>query len=563
MEQGLMIFLVIAAAIVISVIVSVYSKRKKLRELKDKIAYSWGKTPKQKYKEADFDRIKGYHLNRKENIEDRNVIDDITWNDIDMDNIFKRMNSTQSSIGEEYFYDLLRRPVFDQNILNEREKLIELFSNNKGLREKLQLFLGKVGKTDASNVSNYFFKNSKYKGKAFIFKILSAAAFIAPFLCFINVGMGVTLTLGMFILNMIIHFGVKNNIGWQLEVLAYIINMVSKAKKLADENLPELKEYNEVLKNNLKDIYIITRKAFFLFTINNTDLLTEYIRIVFLREAIEYETVMSTIKNYSDNFLKIYEIFGLLDSIISIASYRKSLQYYTIPELYSESESKKKRLSFTDLCHPLIDEPVPNSIAIDKSVLLTGSNASGKSTFLKTVAINAIFAQTINTCLAKEYKADFFMVFSSMALKDNLLGNESYFVVETKSLKRILDYLNEEISCLCFVDEVLRGTNTIERVAASSQILYHLSESNCLCFAATHDIELSYILIDHYSNYHFQERIEEGNILFDYKLYEGRSNTRNAIKLLSLIGYNEGVVKSAESMANHFLSEGKWKAANQ
>lgn len=562
MDQGYMIFLFIAAAIVISIIVSVYSKMKRLRDLKDKIAYSWGKTPKQKYKEEDFKRIKDYHINKTENIEDRNVIDDITWNDIDMDNIFKRMNSTQSSIGEEYLYDMLRRPVFDQSILNEREKLIELFSNNKGLREKLQLFLGKVGKTDASNISNYFFNKNKYRGKAFIFKILSAAAFIAPFLCFINVGLGVTLALGMLVMNMIIHFNVKSQIGWQLEVLAFIINMVSKAKKLSDENIPELKEYNETLRENLKDIYKITRKAFFLFTISNTDIFTEYIRIAFLREAVEYETVMSTLKTHGENFLKIYEVFGLLDSMISVASYRKSLQYYTTPELY-KAGGKNERLSFTDLYHPLIEEPVPNSISIDKSVLLTGSNASGKSTFLKTVAINAIFAQTINTCLAKEYKADYFMVFSSMALKDNLLGNESYFVVETKSLKRILDYLNEDVSCLCFVDEVLRGTNTIERVAASSQILYHLSQSNCLCFAATHDIELSYTLADDYSNYHFQERIEEGNIIFDYKLYEGRSNTRNAIKLLSIIGYNEGVVKCAESMANYFLSEGKWKAANQ
>jgi DNA mismatch repair ATPase MutS len=272
---------------------------------------------------------------------------------------------------------------------------------------------------------------------------------------------------------------------------------------------------------------------------------------------------MSAIKKHGDNFLKIYEIFGLLDSMISIASYRESLKYYTVPQFYERNAGNNKRLSFTEAFHPLVKEPVPNSICIERPVLLSGSKASGKSTFLKTVAINAIFAQTIHTCLAKEYNTDWFMVFSSMALKDNLLGNESYFVVETKSLKRILDYLNEDIACLCFVDEVLRGTNTVERVAASSQILYHLSQSNSLCFAATHDIELSYILNKYYTNYHFQERIEEREIIFDYKLYEGRSNTRNAIKLLSIIGYNENVVKNAENMANDFIAEGKWKAANE
>lgn len=103
---------------------------------------------------------------------------------------------------------------------------------------------------------------------------------------------------------------------------------------------------------------------------------------------------------------------------------------------------------------------------MEKGVLLTGSNASGKSTFLKTVAVNAILSQSVNTCMAKKYEAPLFHVYSSMALRDNMDSGESYYIVEIKALRRILDAAEQEkIPVLCFVDEVLRGTNTVERIA--------------------------------------------------------------------------------------------------
>ena len=113
----------------------------------------------------------------------------------------------------------------------------------------------------------------------------------------------------------------------------------------------------------------------------------------------------------------------------------------------------------------------------------------------------------------------------------------------------------------CFVDEVLRGTNTIERIAASAQILKSLSCDNVLCFAATHDIELTYMLEDSYSNYHFQEEVieEKNDILFDYILYSGRAVSRNAIKLLSMIGYEKEIIKRAERSAEEFLKKGEWR----
>ena len=197
-----------------------------------------------------------------------------------------------------------------------------------------------------------------------------------------------------------------------------------------------------------------------------------------------------------------------------------------------------------------------------KSSFFFGANASGKSTFLKTVAINAILAQTIHTCMAQRYESSFFRIYSSMALRDDLVGQESYYIVEIKALKRILDVLDEEMPVLCFVDEVLRGTNTVERIAASSHILKSLSRDDVICFAATHDIELTHMLETEYDNYHFQEEVKNNDILFDYILYPGRATSRNAIKLLSIMGYDQNIISAAETSAERFLKTGEWTLEN-
>ena len=191
-------------------------------------------------------------------------------------------------------------------------------------------------------------------------------------------------------------------------------------------------------------------------------------------------------------------------------------------------------------------------------MLLTGSNASGKSTFLKTVAINGILAQTIYTSAASRFILPPSEIYSSMALRDNLSQNDSYYMAEIKSIKRILDKAAEGKEILCFIDEVLRGTNTIERIAASSEILKALKRENVICFAATHDIELTYILEDDYANYHFEEEVSGDDVKFNYHLNKGRTVTRNAIRLLKVLGYPSEIVEGAMEKVSDFTETGKW-----
>lgn len=536
-----------------------YKKRSSAKKLLRSIKERWGGAPVEKYREEDMEALKGYFDNLKGAETGRTFLDDITWNDLDMDSIFKRVNNTQSTVGEEYLYSLIREPIMDPAQLNERDKLVEFFQKNPEPRIRLQSMLAGLGKKRYAGVSNYFFSTAEYKPfRRNRYLLQLAVLLLSPFIMVFDLPTGVLILIAIFFINMTTYYKAKNELSGYLDSMSYMVNLISYSRKIADCNIPEVKDYSEKLKKTASKMKGTSVKSFYQIFYNTQDPFFEYIKILFLVELISFESINKKITKHRSELRALFETVGLLDSLISVASLRESVPFYSVPELYKAGSRKKSGLSFKEIYHPLIDEPVTNSAEINKPVLVTGSNASGKSTFLKTVAINAVFAQTISTCFAKEYKSSIFMIFTSMALRDDLQSNESYYIAEIKSLKRILDSLNDQIPLFCVIDEVLRGTNTIERISASSEVMRYLSGKNCICMTATHDIELVSILEGLFDNYHFQESFQESNIVFDYRLYPGRSKTRNAIKLLEVMGYPEATVKAARKTAEHFERSGTW-----
>jgi DNA mismatch repair ATPase MutS len=99
----------------------------------------------------------------------------------------------------------------------------------------------------------------------------------------------------------------------------------------------------------------------------------------------------------------------------------------------------------------------------------------------------------------------------------------------------------------------------VERIAASSRILHTIANSNALMFAATHDIELTYMLEECFTNYHFEEQISNDTISFDYRLKEGRATTQNAISLLGMLGYPEDIIHKSRMSASYFIENGEWQ----
>ena len=141
---------------------------------------------------------------------------------------------------------------------------------------------------------------------------------------------------------------------------------------------------------------------------------------------------------------------------------------------------------------------------------------SGKTTFLKMIGVNAVFAQTIITCLAESYQTRFFRVLTLIGRKDNLIEGKSYYLDEIQALLRLVEPEPDSTARLCLLDELFRGTNSAERIAASVEVLLYLEKRNGCTLASTHDLEITQLVGSDFVNYHFQEKIEEGEITFNY-----------------------------------------------
>ena len=540
-----------------------YRNRKQRRIILKKMRRLYGKVPEREYSPGDIEAISHYF--RRKAGKDF-YIDDITWNDLDMDRIFMLVNQTVSSPGEDVLYSILRIPLFDRKRVEEREKLICFFEENPQKRETMQLLLSRIGKTWHGSLSDTMLAledapqvNTKLHWVMFVLLILNLAALpftaVPGFLTFIILST----------VNIVIYYTGKDRIRIEayLDCFSSLLKMLSLAKETGTVDWPETKTYMEKIRQGRQAFRSLKKRTIFLTGKNSatgdpSQLLLDYLRMVFHLDILVYNSILKDVKGKTGEITELLDAFGELDAAISIASFREMLPLWSRPE-FTEWETEHVRLLAEDMYHPLIQTPVANSIQMERGILITGSNASGKSTFLKNLAVNSILAQTVLTCTCASYQAPFLKVMTSMALRDDLSGGESYFIVEIRSLKRILDESRKEEPFLCIIDEVLRGTNTIERIAASSRILSVLDRPWILPAAATHDIELSYILSKKYENYHFEEEIQDDQVVFNYLLQRGRTTTRNAIRLLGVLGYDDGIVKEAAQAAADFEKTGIWK----
>lgn len=549
------LFLVLLGA---AILVMVQNNRAGKRYLLNRIKKNWGAVPDREYSYEELDSIAKYG---KRIQGDRFYIDDTTWNDLDMERIFMLMNHTMSSCGEDYLYAMLRLPRFDRETLEERERLTEYFRHHEKERVEMQLMLAKIGKIKDLSITDYIYRMNqvgrKSRTKYLVLAGLSVAAIVTMFL---NPLAGVGFFLGMTVLNVTTHYKDSAAIEPYFKCFTCILRVLQAADMLKKQKIPELDGYLRTIEKDAAAMKGIRKKARMLANSKGVDdalsVLTSYLNSFLLLDFIEFYGALKEYDGHQREIEELIEQIGILDSAIAVASFREYLPFYAVPEFKHHAPVS---MEVKNLYHPLIPEPVANSISVSGGTLITGSNASGKSTFLKNIAINAILSQTIYTCTASEYRADMVKVMTSMALRDDLQGGESYYIVEIKSIKRILDEAAKGAPFLCIVDEVLRGTNTIERIAASSRILHALNQSHVLAFAATHDIELSYILEGFYENYHFEEEISENDVKFNYLLKSGRATSRNAIALLEMIGYDKQIVSEARRAAKDFEDTGIWK----
>ena len=497
---------------------------------------------------TDNSRITSYYrLHREES-----SIDDITFNDLNLDAVFKKIDRTESSLGDEVLYFLMRNPKESLAEIDSLEKDLDLLKENSADTKKAENELRKLSKLKKVSVFEYLYHLDKAKERSLISLLLPMILMVLALLSiFIDSTLGIILSAGVFIFNTIRYFNYLKDVKPYLVSFSYIIKAIKTGERIKYIDKSEIKDFENIKRfsfilGNLSGVTANGGSG------NPFDLILDLFKMGFHLDILRFYGMLSVLKKYRDEIERYLYHLGKIDACISILKLRDKNKDISIPEFISE-----KSIEATDIYHPLIKEPVKNSISVKKSVLLTGANASGKSTFLRTIAINAILAQSINTVFAFSYKAPLFHVMSSMDISDSIDRSESFYIAEVKSLKRMLEY-KEEGYKLFVVDEVLKGTNTIERISAGAEILKHLDSADAFVFGATHDREICSLLKDSFLDYHFSEEITGDDYSFSYTLKEGMSDSTNAISLLERMGFPSGITDGAREIASSYEKTGTY-----
>ncbi|MCI8633069.1 MAG: hypothetical protein HFE64_06285 [Lachnospiraceae bacterium] len=484
------------------------------------------------------------------------ILDDLTWNDLDMNRSYMKMNRTLSMPGQQCLYNMLRILRFDEDELKRRGRMIDFFQHNKDKREAIQCLLYYMGKEEYDGAASVLFKGTPPLPPSRGWVIPSTLGMIAsiislPFLW----TRAVVLIVIFFIMNMIIHHSINKYTEASMPGIRYIARMLVAAKEIEKLQYPELDNgYNEFFKKAVDKCQIILKKNKVLKSGAADPLgLSEYIKIAFLTEARAYIRTSMYIEQYAPVLRTLYRRLGELDAFQSMASVRRGMRQSCKPKFVED----KDYFSAVAMGHPLLKGAVCNDITIDhKNVVLTGSNMSGKSTFLRTIGLNLILAQTFYMVMAKEYKASFFNILSSISPSDDMMEGRSYYMAEAEALLRMIHVVDEERCSLLLIDEIFRGTNPTERVAAASSLLTYLSEHHCMVVVATHDIEITENVKEQYDSYHFEENVTKEALEFDYLLKPGVLKKPNGIRILEYIGYPEEITQRALASI-HYEGEDK------
>lgn len=498
-----------------------------------------------------FNQIEKYFLNAaEESVSQR--ISDRTFQDLDLEDIFKYIDRTVSAVGQQYLYYSMRTIPSGLERGRKQAQLISLLQKDEARRNAVSAEIARLNQKDAYFIAALFQEKYMPRPKWFwLIQILSAASIltVAGALFFPQL---VVLLIILLPVNMGIHYWNKNNLyryGSSLPQLALLVKVAGKLIQNAgfEEIYPNVRKSIKALNQLGFSMSVFRIEAKLQSEIGQlVDYLIELIKALFLIEPVLLFATLKKLDSRRDDIINVFHLIAETDAALSVMHLRESIPCYCEPEFTPD----QKQMNISEVYHPLIFNGVANSVHLNqKSALLTGSNMSGKTTFIRTIGISAILGQTIFTCFAKHFSMPFTHVHSAIRISDDLLGDKSYYFEEVTTVKTLLEQSRSEVFNLFLLDELFKGTNSAERIAVGKAVLEYLAQGTNLVLVSTHDIALADLLADRFDLYHFTEVIDNNDIHFDYRIKPGKMTATNAIRILELNKYPGTVVDEAYKIA--------------
>ncbi|MHC5353577.1 MutS-related protein [Myroides sp. LJL115] len=456
--------------------------------------------------------------------------------------LFEYLNRTASYIGKVELSKLLKNGV-DTKEIEQNQKAIKELSQKIEWRQQINAFSSMCDLDQ-----NAYEKIVKWKNIPVVLqnKTTMALAYICPILLWSCIGIYFfveSIALGyiistMFSINLLLSISKTREIQRQLggsDDLSKTINSYSAILDLVERQsftTPKMQAYLQEFiqggskaSKKIKTLYHLFER---LETVNNLFVMVLFngfgqYHIHVLQKLLHFK------KDNADILLSSINSVGQIEALNSLANFSYNNRDFCFPTL-----SKDKQMFFTDLGHPLLNptKRVCNDISFDKErfVILTGSNMSGKSTFLRTIGVNLVLAKMGAPICASSASFIDLPLYVSMGVSDSLKDSESYFYAEVKRLELIIKACQKQPTFV-LLDEILRGTNSEDKQSGTIGVILKLISQKTYGIIATHDLEVCNITYDYpqiLTNKCFEVEIKQEDLFFDYKIREGVCQNKNA-----------------------------------
>lgn len=431
--------------------------------------------------------------------------------------LYQFICSAKTPSGKEKLADMLKNGTNDIELT---QKEVEKFSDlDVALKYNIALKLFQVKANDYNlddliALKSLVSSNISFNKKSFIGLILLPIIFILGIcLSFINISF-----IGISIITLLLQFAYTRVLFSNNEIFTYETASISsglRGYKALFKELGEECDYKSLNKvNSLCDL-IASRKNIFVYLFGNMFFLDFFI----LLKMKQFST------KQLDSFFNLIDNLALKEAYLSLANINIVLPDTTFPKL-GESFVVK------DVRHPLIKNPIGNDFTLNGVVILTGSNMSGKTTFMRSLGINYVLFMAGGAVAASHYEAPRLSLYTSLRVNDLTLEGISTFYAELKRIKNIIDGIKRGEKIFALIDEIFKGTNASDRLVGATRVIEKLL--NQYAIISTHDFELC--KIENVLNYHFNEDYDNDKIKFDYKIKEGQCKTTNGKYLMESIG---------------------------
>ena len=479
-------------------------------------------------------------------------VDDQTWYDLALHKVFDQLNYTQSSIGAEALYQKMRLLTFQPD--DSLRELEEFFERQPDLRLRVQVIMNQLGKKNhnmaRSIVANPGNQDSRIYLSLYIFlaclPVLSL--FFLPFFKIQAFSVLIASVTFNIIFSSIRNWSNKT----RLDQVSYLVRIFASAEKLSRLALPKQEALKQAVQpfKKTKVISSILQSP----TGNSEmEIILIYLNFLFLIPQIAQIYIYQQVRAHQKEAQEPINLLGELEVAISLLRHKRDGKLVCHPCFKQDGGIKGK-----GIYHPLLADPVANDVSFEKNMVISGDNASGKSTYLKMVAINCILAQGLGFAYGESLELSYGHVMTSMDVSDDIEVGDSYFITESKTILRMIENLKKPGFHYFFIDELFKGTNTIERIGAGLGIVRWLSGRNCLYMISSHDIELVVASGAVNDNYHFDSRYVDGKIVFDYHIKQGAAVTKNAVNTLKSLHFPSEITLTAQELIEQYEETGKW-----